>query len=268
MSFFERDGIRFHYREAGKGMPFILQHGLGGDTNQIFSLYVPPEGVRMITMDCRGHGETSPVGAPESYSFIAFASDLLALMLHLDLQSVVIGGISMGAAVALRLATQHPQYIRGLVLSRPAWLDKPNPINLRIYALIYDLIKAHGSTRGLEMFKLTRDYADIESVSPDAATSLVGQFTHPRAEETLVKLKRIPADSPISSLDELSSITVPTLVLANHLDPIHPYEYGPTLAASINSAIFRELTPKAVSAKHYSDDFSRYLDEYLRELIQ
>ena len=52
--FFERDGIRFHFRTAGDGIPFVYQHGLGADVNQPFKLFDPPEGFRkgdLITMD-------------------------------------------------------------------------------------------------------------------------------------------------------------------------------------------------------------------------
>lgn len=38
MSFFEHDGLRFHYRESGRGVPFVFEHGLGADVNQILSL--------------------------------------------------------------------------------------------------------------------------------------------------------------------------------------------------------------------------------------
>ena len=56
--FFTHDGLRFHYRDEGQGLPFVFQHGLGGDLNQPFGLYRPAAGVRLIAFDMRGHGET------------------------------------------------------------------------------------------------------------------------------------------------------------------------------------------------------------------
>jgi pimeloyl-ACP methyl ester carboxylesterase len=266
MPFFEHAGIQFHYRETGIGTPFILQHGLGGDTNQTFSLYKPPDGVRLITMDCRGHGETRPLGNPDYFSMSALADDVVALMTHLGLQYAVIGGVSMGAAVALNLALRYPQHVSGLVLSRPAWLDKPNPTNLEVYALIVMLMTTYGPIEGLAHFTRTHEYNDIASNSSDAAASLVGQFTHPRAMETLVRLERIPTDTPVASLDELSAINVHTLVLANKLDPIHPYEYGIALMESIPGAVFCELTPKSINKTRHADDFQRCVDVFLKTL--
>ena len=44
MPFFDHDDVQFHYREAGRGLPFVFQHGLGGDINQPFGLYRPDPG--------------------------------------------------------------------------------------------------------------------------------------------------------------------------------------------------------------------------------
>src|SRR5690606_31263385 len=112
------------------GAPFVFQHGLGGDTHQILDLYSPPPGVRLITLDSRAHGATEPLGDATMLHFSALADDLVALLDHLGLASAVIGGISMGAGVALNVALRHPQRLQGLILSRPAWLDRPLPPNL------------------------------------------------------------------------------------------------------------------------------------------
>ena len=47
MPFFTRDGLSFHYREAGQGTAVVFQHGLGGDVGQPFSLVRPPPGFRL-----------------------------------------------------------------------------------------------------------------------------------------------------------------------------------------------------------------------------
>ena len=59
---FDRDGLSFHYRDEGDGLPFVFQHGLGGDLSQPFGVYRPAAGVRLIGFDFRGHGETRPLG--------------------------------------------------------------------------------------------------------------------------------------------------------------------------------------------------------------
>src|SRR6185503_16884400 len=113
MPFFEHDGIQFHYRDSGGGTPFFFQHGLGADANQTFDLFKPPTGIRLITFDCRGHGETRPLGPEEKISVEQFTDDLRSLMDHLKIERAVIGGISMGAAIALRFTLEHSGRVLG-----------------------------------------------------------------------------------------------------------------------------------------------------------
>ena len=156
MPFFEHDGLNFHYLDKGSGMPFLFQHGLGGDVNQISGLFRPPTGVRLITFDCRAHGETRPLGNQEKISIAAFTDDLLALMNYLQVDRAIIGGISMGAAVAQNCVLRHPERVMGLVLSRPAWVDRPRPENVAVFSEIAHFIRQHGAKRGQEMFKIGR----------------------------------------------------------------------------------------------------------------
>jgi len=60
MPVFERDGLDFHYLDMGdpSGRPFVLQHGLGGDVSQPAGVFSPPLGIRLLSLDCCGHGET------------------------------------------------------------------------------------------------------------------------------------------------------------------------------------------------------------------
>ena len=89
MAEFLHDGIGFHYREEGDGIPFFFQHGLGADLTQPFSLCRPPAGIRLIAFDARAHGKTAPVGPEEKIALGTFADDLGALMDHLDIREAV-----------------------------------------------------------------------------------------------------------------------------------------------------------------------------------
>ncbi len=87
MPIFHHDGLKFHYRETGSGLPFVFQHGLGGDVSQPFGLFRPPSGFRLIAFDCRAHGQTVPLGDESKISMAAFADDLAALLDHLSIRS-------------------------------------------------------------------------------------------------------------------------------------------------------------------------------------
>jgi pimeloyl-ACP methyl ester carboxylesterase len=263
MPTFRRDGIDFHYLDRGDGLPLVVQHGLGGDVTQPAILFQPPPGFRLIAFDARAHGETRPLGPEERIGIAQTADDLLALLDRLGVERAIVGGISMGAAVALNFALRHPDRLLGLILSRPAWLDRPAPDHLDIFVEIGRLIRDHGPAEGAARFVEGDAYRALAARSPDCARSLADHFHHPRAAETAVKFERIARDGPCLGRDGWDDIDVPTLVLANRDDPIHPFEYGEALADAIPGAEFRPVTPKSVSLIGHGLDIRDALDGYL-----
>jgi pimeloyl-ACP methyl ester carboxylesterase len=151
----------------------------------------------------------------------------------------------------------------GLVLSRPAWLDAPNPWNVQMFSLITELIRQHGARRGQELFTQTDEYQDTRRQWPDVANSLALQFESPQVEETAFKYERIINDAPSRDRRQWASIIVPTLVLANRQDPVHPFEYGETLARSIPGGELKEITAKSVSIDQHGADVQRELQAWL-----
>ena len=264
MPFFAHDGIQFHYRDSGgSGVPFVFQHGLGADVSQTFELFRPPPGFRLLSFDCRGHGETRPLGPEEKISVVQFVDDLRAFLDHLRIERAVIGGISMGAEISLNFALAHPARLLGLVLSRPAWLDESRVDNMKVFSTIADFIRKYGAWEGAQRFQQTAAYQEVLKVSPDNASSLVSQFVHPRAEETVAKLERIPLHAPRHPRATWKQITVPTLVIVNRQDAIHPFEFGEVLAQNIPGASLVEVTPKSVGKERHRDDVHCALDNFL-----
>ena len=265
MAFFEHDGIQFRYRESGAGTPFIFQHGLGADVNQTFELLQPPAGIRLLTFDCRAHGETRPVGPEENISVEQFTHDLGAFLDHLRLERAVIGGISMGAAIALRFALEHPQRTLGLVLSRPAWLEESRADNMQVFATLAEYIRRYGAWEGAKRYQETEAFQTVLRLSPDNANSLLSQFAHPRAEETVAKLERIPKYVPAHKRADWKRIRVPTLVLVNRQDEIHPFDFGEVLAREIPAAQLVEVTAKSVSKEQHAADVQQALFDFLHK---
>jgi pimeloyl-ACP methyl ester carboxylesterase len=245
-------------------LPLVFQHGLGCDLQQIVALFPPPLPFRLLSMDFRGHGETRPLGPPEKVSMAALADDLLAFLDERSIDQAVVGGSSMGAAVALNLALRFPQRVRALILSRPCWLDRPLPANAKVFVSIARFLCQYGAKDGREPFRRSEEYQELFRQYPYVAQSLVGLFDDPRAEETAVKFERIANDAPCHSLGELAAIGVPTLVLANRQDPVHPYEYGEILAQAIPGAQLCEVTPKSESEPRHAADIRRCITEFVQ----
>jgi len=263
MSTFGHDGIAFHYLDAGEGIPFIYQHGLGGDVSQPLDLFAAPFPFRLLLLDCRGHGKTTPLGDVAKLNFRVFASDVAAWLDHLKIERVVMGGGSMGAGVALAFALAYPARLLGLVLSRPAWLDYPLPANLRVFPEIGRLIQDHGPTVGRERFLAGESYRAMAATSPINAASLLDQFARPRIEERWVLLNRLPNDAPATDRAAWATIQTPTLVVVNDHDPVHPREFGETLAQAIPGSELVTITPKGADQRRHATE----LDVAVRRFI-
>jgi pimeloyl-ACP methyl ester carboxylesterase len=100
---------------GGDGPVVVLAHGFLMD-HEMFAAQVEalsPE-FRVITWDERGHGRTETDGQP--YTYWDSAADCLALMDHLGLDQAVVGGMSQGGFISLRVALTAPDRVRALVL--------------------------------------------------------------------------------------------------------------------------------------------------------
>jgi pimeloyl-ACP methyl ester carboxylesterase len=265
MTYWDSDGLKFQFRDEGHGLPFVFQHGLGGDVNQPLGLYRPPTGVRVIAMDVRAHGETRPLGNVDKLTIASLADDLIGLFDYLGIKQAVVGGISLGAAIAVNVALRYPGRVLGLVLVRPAWIDCPLPENVALYTTIARLIRESGPRDGLALFRAAPEFLAMERESPDCAKSLIGQFEHPRAVECVARLERLIADSPCSDRAEYGNLKIPTLILGNRQDPIHPWPLAETLSEVISGAVLREITPKSVSLDRHAADVQRAIDEFFAQ---
>lgn len=263
MPYILHDGLHFNYSDSASGTPFVFQHGLGADLTQPVALVKPRTKLRLISFDCRAHGKTYPVGPVEKIGIPSFAEDLRGILDILKIQRAIVGGISMGAAVALNFTLRFPERVMGLILSRPAWLDAPNPWNVKMFTLIAKLIAAHGPVKGQQHFKETLEYQEALREWPDVAESLAAQFERPGIEDTAFKLERIIHDTPSLDRRDWSAIKVPTLVLGNKQDPIHPYEYAVQTADLIPGASLKEITSKAQSLEQHNTDVQEAIEQFL-----
>lgn len=101
---------------SGGGVPVVLVHGYGGNTEQwLAQLDHLRPGRRVVALDLRGHGRSS-ASAGNEYSVDAFASDIAAVVDSLKLDRFVLVGHSLGGAAAIAYAAAHPDRVAGLVM--------------------------------------------------------------------------------------------------------------------------------------------------------
>ncbi|MGL4311906.1 MAG: alpha/beta fold hydrolase [Paracoccaceae bacterium] len=236
-----RDGLRLAVHDAGgQGTPVIFQHGLCGDARQTAEAFPDVEGFRRITLECRGHGASE---AGEAFSIAAFADDVAALAESID-APVVVGGISMGAAIATRLAVMRPDLVRGLILVRPAWVTESAPDNMVPNAEVGAVLSNLPARKARQEFKTSATAARLAREAPDNLASLMGFFDREPTGVTARLLTSISADGPGISGDDLRALALPALVCGTAEDAIHPLSRAHRLGVLIPGARFVELPPK------------------------
>ncbi|HEY5060528.1 MAG TPA: alpha/beta hydrolase [Gemmatimonadaceae bacterium] len=109
------NGIKLYHEIYGKGDPLVLLHGglmtIGEMSAPLASLAANR---KVIAVELQGHGRTADTDRP--MSFETLADDIAALLDQLGIVKADIVGLSLGAAVGLRTAIQHPEKVRRLVV--------------------------------------------------------------------------------------------------------------------------------------------------------
>ena len=109
------NGVNYYYEIYGRGAPLLVLHGGLGSVG-MFGPILPAlvKGRQVIGVDLYGHGRTALTDRP--ISLIDIGNDLATVVKHLGYDTVDVLGYSMGGGAALRLAVQHPEVVRRVVL--------------------------------------------------------------------------------------------------------------------------------------------------------
>jgi pimeloyl-ACP methyl ester carboxylesterase len=244
-------------------MPVLWQHGLGADRKQPAEVFPAMPGIQRITLECRGHGE-SELGDPDQLSIAQFAVDAVSLLDHLQIDRLIVGGISLGAAISLRLAGTVPSQVRGLILARPAWVDHVAPATMKPYLHIADLLRKFDAEEGLRLYEQSEVLAEVQNISPDNAASLRSFFSRKGEKSAIELLSRIPKDGPEVSATEIAKIEVPAIVIANGEEYIHPIRYAEQLRSLIPGSSLQIVTSKTIDKGLYVSEFRAAIFSFLQ----
>jgi len=221
MPFLTMQSERIYYHQSGEsggaGRTVVLLHGSGGTGRKWAAQLAGIGGHRIIAPDLPGHGQSEgqPSGSVAGYS--EFVSDFVRA---LGLKRFVIGGHSLGGAIALDFALTSHDILDGMILVGSGGRLRVKPEIIEILA------GGEHPVGGLEYnyaFSVSRDVLD------EAAREMMGV-------PASVFLADFQACDRFDVLDRLERIRVPTLVICGKDDRMTPVKFSEYLSGHIPNA--------------------------------
>jgi pimeloyl-ACP methyl ester carboxylesterase len=256
---FGHDGYRIRYDSYGSGdRVIILAHGLLMNRG-MFSRLGPAlaeRGQRAICVDLLGHGRSDRPEDLRLYSMPRFARQVSKLIDHLGIDSAVVGGTSLGANVALELATREPEKVRGLFIEMPV-LDNA----LTGVAAFFTPIML-GLRFGRPAFEVTSRVTGLVPRTHhlvDMGLDLLRQRPGP----SLSVLEGLLLGETAPHREERKRISQPTLIVGHTRDPVHPFSDSGMLAEELENATLVEansILEWRLTPSRLDDELAAFLD--------
>jgi 3-oxoadipate enol-lactonase len=253
-------GPRCAYRVDGSpdAPPLVLLHAIAthGD------IWSPQVNVwaahwRVVRIDLPGHGRSEPPSEP--LAFADYAASVCAVLDDLRIHHAAVVGLSLGGMVAQALALRHPERVRALVLAHTS--ARTEPTVREIWEQRLEQFEQQG-LQGQVAPTLGRWFTRGFVTGAPMTMAWVGRQitgTSPAGYTTAVR-----AIQALDHLDELSSIAVPSLVVAGDADTAVPPAVAERLAAALPRARLEVLRGAAhlgnvEAAVQFTETVGRFL---------
>jgi pimeloyl-ACP methyl ester carboxylesterase len=205
MPSFHNGAVEIAYLDEGEGDPILLVHGFASskNVNWVYPTWVSElrkSGRRVVALDNRGHGESEKLYDPADYSIPTMASDVVALMDHLDIARADVMGYSLGARMTAWLGLREPGRLRSAILG----------------GIGMAMIEGGGPGENVAQA--------LEAASLDEVSDPVGRTFRAFADQTRSDRRALAAclrgSRGLMSRDEVSAIRVPVLIAVGTTDEV------------------------------------------------
>jgi pimeloyl-ACP methyl ester carboxylesterase len=260
MGQFTYEGHRITYQEYGTGdRPLVLIHGLLMNRRMFERLgpEMAKRGNRVICVDLLGHGTSDRPEDLRLYSMPLFGRQVVALLDHLELESAVIGGTSLGANVALELGCRSPDRAEALFIEMPVLEDALAAV-AAIFAPMFLALRF-----GRPVFEVLSRFTSLiprTTYLLDLGLDWVRQRPGP----SLSVLEGLLLGETAPHSEERRQIAQPTLIIGHPNDPLHPFSDSGMLRDELRSSRLVEansILEWRISPDRLNDELAFFLDD-------
>ena len=264
MPYFDQDDITLYYEIHGSGPPLLLIAGFASDSQSWQPvIHTLAERFRVIVFDNRGSGRTRPMD--DFVSIGDMADDCGRLLDHLGLGASHVLGHSMGGFIAQELALRQPHRVLSLILAATACRNSS-----RNNALFADWVDNYTSGANREQwFKAIfywlftpRFFDDRHNV----AAALTYALDYPFSQSGAALANQVRAMAAFDRSGDISTITLPTLVITGSEDLLFPPETADMLVQLLPAGRLATIRYAAHSIhSEQPDAFCRAIITFLDE---
>ncbi|UCF32950.1 MAG: alpha/beta fold hydrolase [Phycisphaerales bacterium] len=248
------EGGKLFYESAGAGPVIVLIHD-GLMHREVWENQFPAlaDQYRLIRYDRQGYGKSETPKQPYSD-----ADDLLTLFRTLNVERATLMGGSSGGGLAVEFTLEHPEMVDALVL---------------VGAVVEGLgTSAHFMKRAYANFKGTPEETmelwinDRYQIAPqnESARKRMGELLRANPQNLDLSKHRLRQRPPYYSLERLSEIRVPTLIVVGEADTPDVHAHAGAIESGILGA-YREVVAGAGHLVYLEQpqEFNRLVGEFL-----
>ena len=257
------DGTRIHYEVTGRpgATPILMIQGLGASKNAWnLQRIAMATRFRSISLDNRGAGRSDKPTQP--FTLEQMADDAIAVLDAAGVETAHVVGASMGGVISQIIAVKYPHRVRSLTLVCTACRNHP---------WRQELLQSWAHTAEEKgMIEVGKEAAQWV-MSPRSFRRLVPAFTWMgplaalRPRHSFVSQIQAILDTREDFVDELSSITAPTMVIVGNQDILTPRGDSEEIAERIPNAELVVISGAAHGLMmEHSTTFNKILIEFLQ----
>lgn len=250
------NNISLHYEVTGNGKWLTLIHG-AQDNLEVWWNQIPvlSKHYQVLTYDWRGHGETET--PPIEYTFEILVQDLYELLRALNVPETYLLGHSMGGGIAVRMALEHPEMVKALILANSGvapvqHTEEEEKQMMEVRRKRWDMIEKHGLW----------PYADDMALPPSYARYKAMRLKNdPHKYVIMIRTLHRGGQPP-----DVSTLKCPTLIISGEHDDLGGPERAGASQKLIAGSKLVILPTGHVPAVEQPDKFNKTILDFLAGL--